>query len=206
MAETQNTLSLADLLADYDMAKHDHAAAERNSGMLHIHNHANGDIVWFPTWQKNRETTDWETAVNEFTAELEAAAEGGADVSDAASGLLASRLQTLLEQAADTADANVFIRENLARYLSETWAVGDAYALMSGKDLPGAASPAGIFASFPYEVYERDGGSFASALWNDLVDARKNRIAAEEAERKALKPVSKKARKAAERKAAARKR
>jgi len=55
-------------------------------------------------------------------------------------------------------------------------------------------------------VYARDGGSFASALWNDLVDARKNRIAAEEAERKALKPVSKKARKAAERKAAARKR
>lgn len=202
MAETQNTLSLAELLADYDLAEHDHAAAERNSGMQHIHNHANGDIVWFPTWQKNRETTDWETAVNEFTAGLEAAAEGGTDVSDAASGLLASRLQTLLGQAADAADANAFIRENLARYLSETWALGDAYALKSGKDLPEAASPAGIFASFPYEVYERDGGSFASALWNDLVDARKNRIAAEEAERKALKPVSKKARKAAERKAA----
>ncbi|MEV7648709.1 hypothetical protein [Arthrobacter sp. NPDC089319] len=206
MAETKNTVSLADLLAEYDEAEHDHAAAERNSGMQHIHNHANGDIVWFPTWQKNRETTDWDNAVNEFTAELEAAAEGGADLSNAASGLLAARQQILLEQAADAADANAFIRENLTRYLSETWALGDAYALKSGKDLPGAASPAGIFASFPYQVYERDGGSFASALWNDLVNARKNRIAAEEAERKALKPVSKKARKAAERKAAARKR
>ncbi|UNK47319.1 hypothetical protein [Arthrobacter sulfonylureivorans] len=206
MAETENTISLAGLLAEYDEAEHDHAAAERNSGMQHIHNHANGDIVWFPTWQKNRETTDWEIAINGFTAELSAAAARGADVSDEASGLLASRLQHLLEQAAEAADANAFIRENLARYLSETWALGDAYALKSGKDLPGAASPAGIFASFPYEVYERDGGSFASALWNDLVDARKNRIAAEEAERKALKPVSKKARKAAERKAAARKR
>ena len=206
MAETKNTISLAELLAEYDVAEHDHAAADRHSGMQHIHNHANGDIVWFPTWQKNRETTDWEDAVTEFTAELDAAAEGGADLSDAASGLLASRLQSLLEQAADAADANAFIRENLARYLSETWALGDAYALKRGKDLPGAASPAGIFASFPYEVYERDGGSFASAVWNDLVDARKNRIAAEEAERKALKPVSKKARKAAERKAAARKR
>ncbi|TJY68850.1 hypothetical protein E4J89_13305 [Arthrobacter sp. CAU 1506] len=206
MAETQNTLSLAELLADYDSAEHDHAAAERNSGMQHIHNHANGDIVWFPTWQKNRETTDWESAVNEFTAELDAAADRGADLSDAASELLAARLQAVLAEAAEAPDANVFIRENLARYLSETWSLGDAYALKSGKGLPGTGLPVGIFASYPYQVYERDGGSFASALWNDLVDARKNRIAAEEAERKALKPVSKKARKAAERKAAARKR
>ena len=95
MAETKNTISLAELLAEYDVAEHDHAAADRHSGMQHIHNHANGDIVWFPTWQKNRETTDWEDSVTEFTAELDAAAEGGADLSDEASGLLASRLQEL---------------------------------------------------------------------------------------------------------------
>ena len=114
MADTQNTTSLADLLAEYDVAEHDHAVAERNSGMQHIHNHANGDIVWFPTWQKNRETTDWETAVQAFSAELEAAAGSGADAAEAAAALASSRLQALLEQAAEAPDANVFIRENLA--------------------------------------------------------------------------------------------
>ena len=54
-----STTTLADLLASADAAGHDHAATEKNSGLQHIHNHATGSIVWFPTWKKFRETSDW---------------------------------------------------------------------------------------------------------------------------------------------------
>ena len=41
---------------------------------------------------------------------------GERDAAEAAAALASSRLQALLEQAADAPDANVFIRENLARF------------------------------------------------------------------------------------------
>jgi hypothetical protein len=53
-------------------------------------------------------------------------------------------------------------------------------------------------------VYAQDGGVFATTLWNDMIDARRNRALEEEAARKALKPVSRKALKNAARKAARR--
>ena len=64
MSDTAPTL--ADLLAEADSAGHDHAATEKNSGLRHIHNHATGAIVWFPTWQKFRETSDWREAVDDY--------------------------------------------------------------------------------------------------------------------------------------------
>ena len=53
-------------------------------------------------------------------------------------------------------------------------------------------------------MYAQDGGVFATTLWNDIIDARRNQALADEAARKALKPVSRKALKNAARKAARR--
>ncbi|BAS09565.1 hypothetical protein AHiyo4_29870 [Arthrobacter sp. Hiyo4] len=61
---TSPTISLSELLSGADAAGHDHALTEKNSGLQHIHNHATGSIVWFPTWQKFRETTDWREEVD----------------------------------------------------------------------------------------------------------------------------------------------
>ena len=64
-----STATLADLLAQADTDGHDHSATEKATGLLHIHNHATGSIVWFPTWKKFRETADWTEAVSGITAE-----------------------------------------------------------------------------------------------------------------------------------------
>ncbi|MDT0167475.1 hypothetical protein [Pseudarthrobacter sp. BRE9] len=193
--------TLADLLAQADADGHDHSATEKATGLLHVHNHATGGITWFPTWKKFRETTDWVDAVNGAGAEL-AAASAPADQAGAA--LLASDLETLLERAAGATDAGVFVQENLTRHLTRTWALGDAVAKANGKDpFTGGAMPS-VFAGYPYDVYAQDGGVFATTLWNDIIDARRNRALAEEAARKALKPVSRKAMKNAARKAARR--
>ena len=82
--------------------------------------------------------------------------------------------------------------------------VGFMMAKAGNKDLfTGGATPS-VFAGYPYDVYAQDGGVFATTLWNDIVDARRNRALSEEAARKALKPVSRKAMKNAARKAARR--
>jgi hypothetical protein len=193
--------TLADLLAEADAAGHDHAATEKNSGLQHIHNHATGSIVWFPTWKKFRETTDWSEAVDGVSEDLKS---GSASVEETASGVLAEDLDALLERAAASSDANLFVQENLTQHLTRTWALGDAVAQATGKDLPTGSTTPSVFAGYPYDVYAQDGGAFATALWNDLVDARRNRALAEEAQRKALKPVSRKALKNAARKAARR--
>lgn len=196
-----STPSLADLLAQADADGHDHSATEKATGLLHIHNHATGGVIWFPTWKKFRETTDWADAVSGIAEEL-AGAPGPADQAGAA--LVASELEALLEQAAGSGDANVFVQENLTRHLTRTWAVGDAVAKANGSELyTGGPTPA-VFAGYPYDVYAQDGGVFATMLWNDIIDARRNRALAEEAARKALKPVSRKAMKNAARKAARR--
>jgi hypothetical protein len=83
---SSTTTTLAELLADADAAGHDHAATEKNSGLQHIHNHATGSIVWFPTWKKFRETTDWSAAVDGLTKDFSS---GTAPVEESASGLLA---------------------------------------------------------------------------------------------------------------------
>ncbi|MET3718501.1 MULTISPECIES: hypothetical protein [unclassified Arthrobacter] len=93
---------------------------------------------------------------------------------------------------------------NLTRHLTRTWAVADAVAEITGKDMPSGGSTPSVFADYPYDVYAQDGGAFATAPWNDLIDARRNRAVADEAARKALKPVSRKALKNAARKAARR--
>jgi hypothetical protein len=193
--------TLADLLAEADAAGHDHAATEKNSGLQHIHNHATGSIVWFPTWKKFRETTDWSEAVDGVSEDLKS---GSASVEETASGVLAEDLDALLERAAASSDANLFVQENLTQHLTRTWALGDAVAQATGKDLPTGSTTPSVFAGYPYDVYAQDGGAFATALWNDLVDARRNRALAEEAQRKALKPVSRKALKNAARKDARR--
>ncbi|MDQ0800798.1 hypothetical protein [Arthrobacter sp. SLBN-112] len=195
------TPTLADLLAQADADGHDHSATEKATGLLHIHNHATGSIIWFPTWKKFRETTDWTDAVTGITAEL-AAAPAPADQAGAA--LIASDLETLLEQASRSGDAAVFVQENLTRHLTRTWAVGDAVAQADGKELFTSGSTPAVFAGYPYDVYAQDGGVFATTLWNDLIDARRHRALAEEAARKALKPVSRKAMKNAARKASSR--
>lgn len=194
-------ISLADLLADADAAGHDHATTEKNKGLQHIHNHATGSIVWFPTWRKFRETTDWSEAVAGVVEDIKA---GSAPVEEWAAKFLADDLDILLKRAAASSDANIFVQENLVHHLTRTWALGDAVAKATGKDLPGGSTTPPIFADYPYDVYAQDGGVFATTLWNDLIDARRNQALADEAARKALKPVSRKALKNAARKAARR--
>ncbi|MDQ0868928.1 hypothetical protein QFZ70_001401 [Arthrobacter sp. V1I9] len=196
-----STTTLADLLAEADAAGHDHAATEKNSGLQHIHNHATGSIVWFPTWKKFRETTDWSDVVDGLADDFRS---GAAPVEEWAKNSLAEDLDILLKRAAASSDANSFVQENLTHHLTRTWAVGDAVARATGKDLPTGSTTPAIFADYPYDVYAQDGGVFATTLWNDIIDARRNRALAEEAERKALKPVSRKALKNAARKAARR--
>ncbi|TQJ41366.1 hypothetical protein FBY33_3476 [Arthrobacter sp. SLBN-112] len=116
----------------------------------------------------------------------------------------ARELDSLLERAAEASDANVFVQKNLTRHLTRTWALADAVAHVTGKDLPTGGTTPSIFAGYPYDVYAQDGAVFATTLWNDIIDARRNRALAEEAARKALKPVSRKAMKNAARKAARR--
>jgi hypothetical protein len=195
------TTTLADLLAEADAAGHDHAATEKNSGLQHIHNHATGGIVWFPTWKKFRETADWREEVDSLEAEFGA---GTASTEEWATSLLARDLEALLQRAAASGDANSFVQENLTPHLTRTWAVADAVAEVTGDALPTGSTAPSIFSGYPYDVYAQDGGAFATALWNDIIDARRNRALAEEAERKALKPVSRKALKNAARKAARR--
>ena len=196
-----STITLADLLAEADSAGHDHAATEKNSGLLHIHNHATGSIVWFPTWRKFRETADWSAAVEGAEKDL---AGDPATVEERAANILAEDLEGLLRRAAEASDASIFVQENLTRHLTRTWAVGDAAAKAAGRDLPAGNSTPPVFAGYPYDVYAQDGGVFATTLWNDIIDARRNRALEEEAARKALKPVSRKALKNAARKAARR--
>lgn len=198
---TTPTRTLAELLAGADAAGHDHAATEKNTGLQHIHNHATGSIVWFPTWKKFRETTDWSEAVEGLAKDF---GSGSAPVEEWAKALLAEDLAILLNRAAASSDANIFVQENLTHHLTRTWAVGDAVARAMGTDLPSGTTTPGIFAGYPYDVYAQDGGAFATALWNDVIDARRNRALADEAARKALKPVSRKALKNAARKAARR--
>lgn len=195
------TTTLADLLADADAAGHDHAATEKNSGLQHIHNHATGSIVWFPTWKKFRETADWSEAVDGVAEDFRS---GEAPVDEWAARFLAEDLDVLLKRAAASTDANSFIQENLVHHLTRTWAVGDAVAKAKGQELPTGSTTPPIFADYPYDVYAQDGGVFATTLWNDIIDARRNQAFAEEAARKALKPVSRKALKNAARKAARR--
>ena len=196
-----STTTLADLLASADAAGHDHAAAEKNSGLQHIHNHATGSIVWFPTWKKFRETSDWREEVDALAGDL---ASDSHQVEDVAARTVSQELEALLERAAAASDANIFVQENLTRHLTRTWAVADAAAEATGKSLPTGSTTPSIFADYPYDVYAQDGGAFATALWNDIIDARRNQAIAEEAARKALKPVSRKALKNAARKAARR--
>lgn len=193
--------TLADLLAEADAAGHDHAATEKSSGLRHIHNHATGSIVWFPTWRRFRETADWSDAVDGLTEDLK---RGTAPVEEAASRLLEGELDELLKRAAASGDAKLFVQENLTPHLTRTWAVGDAVAKAAGQELPTGSTTPPVFAGYPYDVYAQDGGVFATTLWNDIIDARRNQAIAEEAARKALKPVSRKAQKNAARKAARR--
>ena len=195
------TTTLADLLANADAAGHDHAATEKNTGLQHIHNHATGAIVWFPTWKKFRETADWNEAVEGVAEDFRS---GAAPVDEWAANFLAEDLDVLLTRAAASNDANTFVQENLVHHLTRTWAVGDAVAKAKGQDLPTGGTMPSVFADYPYDVYAQDGGVFATTLWNDMIDARRNRAIAEEAARKALKPVSRKALKNAARKAARR--
>ncbi|WP_426990435.1 hypothetical protein [Pseudarthrobacter sp. Y6] len=198
---TSSTISLPELLSGADAAGHDHALTEKNSGLQHIHNHATGTIVWFPTWQKFRETTDWSEAVDGVAEDFRS---GSAPIEEWAATFLAADLDSLLKRAAASSEANIFVQENLTHHLTRTWAVGDAVAKAAGTDLPTGSTNPSIFADYPYDVYAQDGGAFATALWNDVIDARRNRALADEAARKALKPVSRKALKNAARKATGR--
>jgi hypothetical protein len=195
------TTTLAALLAEAEAAGHDHAATEKNSGLQHIHNHATGAVVWFPTWRKFRETSDWREEVDAFAEDLTS---GSQLVEKVAVRVLNGDLESLLKRAAAASDANIFVQENLTRHLTRTWAVADAIAEITGQELPTGSTTPSVFADYPYDVYAQDGGAFATALWNDIIDARRNRALADEAARKALKPVSRKALKNAARKAARR--
>ncbi|VXB48836.1 conserved hypothetical protein [Arthrobacter sp. 9AX] len=195
------TTTLADLLAHADAAGHDHAVTEKNSGLQHIHNHATGGIVWFPTWKKFRETADWTEAVEGVAEGLSAAP---VTAEEQAAALLAEELDALLKRAAESPDAAVFAGGNLTHHLTRTWAVSDAVAKATGKELATGSSTPAFLADYPYDVYAQDGGVFATALWNDIIDARRTRALADEAARKALKPVSRKALKNAARKASRR--
>lgn len=198
---SDTTPTLADLLAEADAAGHDHSATEKTSGFRHIHNHATGAVVWFPTWQKFRETSDWREAVDDYAGDLRA---GSQLVEKVAARSLARGLESLLKRAAAASDANIFVQENLTRHLTRTWAISDAVAEVTGTALPTGRTTPTIFADYPYDVYAQDGGVFATTLWNDIIDARRNQAFADEAARKALKPVSRKALKNAARKAARR--
>lgn len=195
---TSPILTLPGLLADADAAGHDHAATEKNSGLQHIHNHATGSIVWFPTWKKFRETADWREAVDGVAGDLQS---GSGSPEEWAAKFLADDLASLLKRAASSSDVNVFVQENLTHHLTRTWAVADAVAMAAGKDLPAGSTTPSYLTGYPYDVYARDGGVFATTLWNDIIDARRNQALADEAARKALKPVSRKALKNAARKA-----
>lgn len=190
--------TLADLVAEADSAGHDHAATEKNSGLLHIHNHATGAVVWFPTWKKLRETSDWREAVEGVAEDFRSSS---APVEEQAATFLADDLVILLRRAAASSDANIFVQENLVHHLTRTWAVADAVAKATGTELPTGSTTPPVFADYPYDVYAQDGGVFATTLWNDIIDARRNQALADEAARKALKPVSRKALKNAARKA-----
>ncbi|MDQ0825304.1 hypothetical protein QFZ60_001477 [Arthrobacter sp. B2I5] len=196
-----STPTLADLLAQADADGHDHSATEKATGLLHIHNHATGAIIWFPTWKKFRETADWREEVDAFAEDLTS---GSQAVEKVAARSVARELDTLLERAAEASDATIFVQKNLTRHLTRTWALADAVAQVTGKDLPTGGATPSVFAGYPYDVYGQDGGVFATTLWNDLLDARRKRALEEEAARKALKPVSRKALKNAARKAARR--
>jgi hypothetical protein len=199
MSDTSPTLQ--ELLAEADTAGHDHAATEKSSGLRHIHNHATGAIVWFPTWRKFRETSDWSEEVEAFAGDF---ASGALPVEAGASRFLARDLDALLKRAAASSDANLFVQENLTKHLTRTWAVADAVAQAAGAQLPTGSTTPAVLADYPYDVYAQDGGVFATTLWNDIIDARRNQALADEAARKALKPVSRKALKNAARKAARR--
>ncbi|UZX03750.1 hypothetical protein F8G81_14900 [Arthrobacter sp. CDRTa11] len=199
MSDTAPTL--ADLLAEADSGGHDHAATEKNSGLRHIHNHATGAVVWFPTWRKFRETSDWRKEVDAVAEDLRS---GSQPVEKVAARSLTEELESLLKRAAAAGDANIFVQENLTRHLTRTWAFADAVAEVTGEDLPTGNTTPAVFADYPYDVYAQDGGVFATTLWNDIIDARRSSVLAEEAARKALKPVSRKAMKNAARKAARR--
>ena len=199
MSDTAPTL--ADLLAEADSAGHDHAATEKNSGLRHIHNHATGAIVWFPTWRRFRETSDWREAVDGVAEDFRSRP---TPVEEQAATFLADDLAVLLKRAAASTDANIFVQENLLHHLTRTWAVADAVAKATGTELPTGRTMPPVFADYPYDVYAQDGGVFATTLWNDIIDARRNQAIADEAARKALKPVSRKALKNAARKAARR--
>jgi hypothetical protein len=196
-----STSTIAGLIAEADAAGHDHAATEKNSGLQHIHNHATGSIVWFPTWKKFRETADWTQVVDGLAEDFRS---GSAPVEEWAATFLAADLDVLLKRAAASSDINAFVQDNLTHHLTRTWAVADAVAKAAGTDLPTGSTTPSIFAAYPYDVYARDGGVFATTLWNDLIDARRNQALADNAARKALKPVSRKALKSAARKAARR--
>lgn len=139
-------------------------------------------------------------AVDGVTEEFAASTEPAESV---AATFVAEDLADLLARAASSSDANVFVQDNLVSHLTRTWAVADAVAKANGAELPTGGTPA-VFADYPYDVYAQDGGVFATTLWNDVIDARRNHALAEEAARKALKPVSRKALKNAARKAARR--
>ncbi|MEV7637529.1 hypothetical protein AB0N71_15315 [Pseudarthrobacter enclensis] len=192
--------TLAELIANAEADGHDHASTEKSTGLRHIHNHAAGTVVWFPTWKTFRTTADWTEAVDAAAAEL--AKSEPAD--DKAATILAEEHAALLQAAAVSGDAAAFAGENLSKHLTRAWTLGDAAARAAGRDLPTSGSTAASFGGYPYDVYAGEGSAFASALFNDLVDARRQRILAEEAARKALKPVSRKALKNAARKAARR--
>lgn len=199
MSDTPRTI--ADLIAEADSAGHDHAATEKNSGLQHIHNHATGAIVWFPTWRTFRGTSDWSEAVEGVAEDFRSRP---TPVEEQAATFLADDLAALLRRAAASSDANVFVQENLVHHLTRTWAVADAVAKATGRELPTGSTTPSIFAGYPYDVYAQDGGTFATTLWNDMIDARRNQALKDEAARKALKPVSRKALKNAARKAARR--
>lgn len=192
--------SLAELIANAEADGHDHSSTEKSTGLLHIHNHAAGTVVWFPTWKTFRGTADWSEAVDAAGADL--AVSEAADAQAAA--ILAGELEELLKRAAVSGDAAAFASENLTAHLTRTWALGDAAAKAAGREPYTAGAIPAAFEGYPYEVYAQDGGVFASSLFNDIIDARRQHALAEEAARKALKPVSRKARKNAARKAARR--
>jgi hypothetical protein len=192
-----STATLAGLLATVETDGRDHATTEKDSGFRHIHNHAGGTVVWFPTWKKFRDTADWSDAV-EGVAAATVPAEGWA------ANVLAAELDGLLKGAAAAGDPAAYAEANLTQHLTRTWALGDAVAKAAGKELYAGGAVPSVFADYPYDVYAQDGGVFASTLWNDIIDARRQHTLAEEAARKALKPVSRKAMKNAARKAARR--
>ncbi len=192
--------TLAELIANAEADGHDHSSTEKSTGLLHIHNHAAGTVVWFPTWKTFRGTADWSEAVDAAAGELPVPEAADAQ----AAGILAGELEELLKRAAVAGDAAAFAGENLTGHLTRTWALGDAAAKAAGREPFTAGTVPAAFEGYPYEVYAQDGGVFASSLFNDIIDARRQHALAEEAARKALKPVSRKAQKNAARKAARR--